>query len=154
MKAVLQRVLRATVEVENQKVGEIDQGLVVLLGVAQGDELSHALALAEKIQTLRIFSDDSGKMNRSIRDIQGSVLVVSQFTLLANTDRGRRPSFEQAASPEQAKNLYESFMEQLRRLGLHVEAGTFGATMVVSLENDGPVTLILDTNKEDSIVRA
>ena len=154
MKAVLQRVRCASVEIENQRVGEIDQGLVVLLGIAQGDELSHARTLAEKIQTLRIFSDDAGKMNRSIKDIQGSVLVVSQFTLLANTNRGRRPSFEKAASPEQAMNLYKSFMEHLRHIGLHVEAGTFGATMVISLENDGPVTLVLDTNKEESTVRA
>ena len=153
MKAVLQRVRRATVEVENQTVAQIDHGLVVLLGIAHGDQLIHAQALAEKIQTLRIFSDDTGKMNRSIKDIQGSVMVVSQFTLLANTDQGRRPSFEQAAPPGQAKNLYELFMEQLRSFGLHVEAGVFGAAMVVSLENDGPVTLVLDTQKEDTVIK-
>ncbi len=151
MKAVLQRVRCATVEVKNRVVGQIHQGLVVLLGVAQDDMLQQAQSLAEKVQSLRIFSDDAGKMNKSIQDINGSVLVVSQFTLLANTERGRRPSFEQAASPDKARNLYESFIQHLRSLGLHVETGIFGAMMIVSLENDGPVTLTLDTNEHKQV---
>ncbi len=149
MKIVLQRVRRATVSVKQEVVGQIDQGLLALLGVAQGDSISHVHMLAEKLQSLRIFSDDAGKMNRSIQDIQGSVLVVSQFTLLADTDHGRRPNFKQAAAPGEAKILYEAFITQLRFHELHVETGVFGAEMVVSLENDGPVTLILDSMQND-----
>ena len=110
-----------------------------------------AHSLAEKIQCLRIFSDAAGRMNQSLQDVNGSVLVISQFTLLANTRRGRRPSFESAASPDEARMLYESFIQHLRSLNLHVETGIFGATMVVSLENDGPVTLVLDTSEEKEV---
>ncbi len=148
MKAVVQRVCQARVMVEEQVIGEIKQGLVVLLGVAQGDQESDAQSLADKIRFLRIFSDDTGKMNQSVHDINGAILVISQFTLLANTDRGRRPSFEQAASPDVAQVLYESFIQTLRSHNLNVETGRFGSSMVLSLDNDGPVTLLLDTNKE------
>ena len=151
MKIVLQRVRRATVEIQSQVVGQIDQGLVVLLGIAQGDTSHHVHSLSEKVRSLRIFSDEAGKMNESIQDINGSVLVISQFTLLANMERGRRPSFEQAAPPDEARVLYELFIENLRSLGLHVETGVFGAMMAVSLENDGPVTFVLDSHKDEGI---
>ncbi|MCA9471329.1 MAG: D-aminoacyl-tRNA deacylase [Nitrospirales bacterium] len=151
MKAVLQRVRRASVEVQGELVGNIEQGLVILLGIARGDTMLLAHSLAEKIQCLRIFSDAAGRMNQSLQDVNGSVLVISQFTLLANTRRGRRPSFESAASPDEARMLYESFIQHLRSLNLHVETGIFGATMVVSLENDGPVTLVLDTSEEKEV---
>ena len=147
MKIVLQRVRQATVSVNDQVVGHIEQGIVVFLGVARGDTLSHANMLAEKIQSFRIFADESGKMNQSLLEVKGSVLVVSQFTLLADTSHGRRPSFSQAAAPDDAKMLYESFIDQLRKLGLHVETGVFGAMMMVSLENDGPVTFLLDSTQ-------
>ena len=151
MKAVLQRVRRASVEVKAEVVGSIEQGLVILLGIAQGDTPHTVRSLAEKIQGLRIFSDSAGKMNQSLQDVNGSALVISQFTLLANTSRGRRPSFESAASPNEANALYESFVQDLRSFGLHVETGVFGAMMVVSLENDGPVTLILDTSEAKGV---
>jgi len=151
MKAILQRVRRASVEAHNQIVSHIDQGLVILLGVAQGDAPCHVHSLSAKVADLRLFSDEAGKMNQSIKDINGSALVISQFTLLANTKRGRRPSFEEAASPDEAKTLYELFIESLRSHELHVENGIFGATMVVSLENEGPVTITLDTRKEEGV---
>ncbi len=153
MKIVLQRVRQATVSVKDQVAGHIEQGVVAFLGVARGDTLTHAHMLAEKIQSFRIFTDESGKMNRSLQEIKGSVLVVSQFTLLADTSHGRRPSFSQAAPPEEAKMLYQSFIDHLRKLGLHVETGVFGATMVVSLENDGPVTLLLDSTESSQQTR-
>lgn len=145
MKAVIQRVTRASVEVDGRVVGRIDAGLLVLLGVAKGDEETDGRYLVEKIRMLRIFSDAQGKMNRSLTDIGGSVLLVSQFTLLGRTTNGRRPSFDEAASPEEAKCLYESVAMDLRAQGIQVETGIFAAHMQVELLNDGPVTFVLDS---------
>ena len=145
MKAVLQRVTRASVEVNGQSVGRIDAGLLVLLGVAKGDGETDGRYLVEKIRTLRIFSDEQGKMNRSLADIRGSVLLVSQFTLLGRTTNGRRPSFDEAAPPDEAKRLYEQVAAGLREHGTHVETGVFAAHMQVELLNDGPVTFVLDS---------
>lgn len=145
MKAVIQRVTRASVEVNGQSVGRIDAGLLVLLGVAKGDGETDGRYLVEKICTLRIFSDEQGKMNRSLADIRGSVLLVSQFTLLGRTTNGRRPSFDEAASPDEAKRLYEQVVAGLQEHGTHVETGVFAAHMQVELLNDGPVTFVLDS---------
>jgi D-tyrosyl-tRNA(Tyr) deacylase len=144
MRAVLQRVSRAQVSIGGQVVGAIERGLLVLLGVAPSDTPEQARWLADKIVGLRIFADDEGKMNRSVEDVTGSVLVVSQFTLFADCRKGRRPSFIGAAGPEIAIPLYEAFVESLRALGVHTETGQFGADMQVELVNDGPVTLIVD----------
>jgi len=145
MKAVVQRVLRARVEVDGETVGQIRDGLLVFLGVAAGDTESAGRSLAEKLKMLRIFSDDRGKMNRSLADTGGSVLLVSQFTLLGNTKNGRRPSFEEAAPPEEAKRLYEFVIGELRARGVRVETGVFAAHMAVDSVNDGPVTFVLET---------
>jgi D-tyrosyl-tRNA(Tyr) deacylase len=145
MKAVIQRVTRASVQVEGKTVGQIEAGLLVLLGVAKGDGESDGRILVEKIRTLRIFSDDQGKMNRSLVDIGGSVLLVSQFTLLGRTANGRRPSFDEAAPPDEAKRLYEQVVADLRDNGTHVETGVFAAHMQVELLNEGPVTFVLDS---------
>jgi D-aminoacyl-tRNA deacylase len=150
MKAVIQRVARASVQVEGQIVGQIESGLLVLLGVAKGDGETDGRYLAEKILTLRIFSDEKGKMNRSLTDIGGSVLLVSQFTLLGKTTNGRRPSFDEAAPPDEAKQLYEQVASELRNQGTHVETGVFAAHMQVELLNDGPVTFVLDSRSEDA----
>lgn len=148
MKAVVQRVTRASVEVEGQTIGRIGQGLVVLLGVAKGDDARDVKYLADKIPSLRIFGDNEGKMNRSLADVHGAVLLVSQFTLLGDTAKGRRPGFDHAATPEHAKRLYEQLTESLRGMGFTVETGWFGAYMKVELLNDGPVTLLLDSRRE------
>ncbi len=153
MKAVIQRVRKASVETEGRIVGQISRGLLILLGVAQGDGETDVEFFVEKVPTLRIFSDEFGKMNKSLEDIGGAGLIISQFTLMADTDRGRRPSFEQAAPSEQANTLYQLLMDRLRVRGLHIESGIFGASMVVSLENDGPVTLILDSRKDEQVKR-
>ena len=145
MKAVIQRVTRASVEVDGKIVGQIRAGLVVLLGAAKGDTESDLAYLAEKIPALRIFSDEAGKMNRSLAEIGGGVLAISQFTLLGDTKKGRRPGFDQAAGPDAAKRLYEQFVERLRQTDLTVETGVFGAHMKVELVNDGPVTFVLDS---------
>jgi D-tyrosyl-tRNA(Tyr) deacylase len=145
MKAVIQRVSSASVDVSGQTVGQIQTGLLVLLGIAKGDTEADVRCLVEKIHTLRIFSDDQGKMNRSLSDVAGSVLLVSQFTLLGRTDQGRRPSFDQAASPDEARELYDQVASELRALGTKVETGVFAARMRVALHNDGPVTFILDS---------
>jgi len=145
MKAVLQRVIRAEVRVDGASVGAIERGLCVLVGVAQGDTEADADALAEKVSTLRIFEDPAGKMNLSVADVSGSVLAVSQFTLLADTRRGRRPSFTEAMEPATAERLFETFCDAVRKRSLPVETGRFGATMHVDLVNDGPVTILLDT---------
>jgi D-aminoacyl-tRNA deacylase len=145
MKAVIQRVTRASVHVEGKTVGQIESGLLVLLGVAKSDEETDGQYLVEKIRTLRIFSDEQGKMNCSLADIGGSVLPVSQFTLLGQTANGRRPSFDEAASPGEAKRLYEQVVTALRNQGTHVETGVFAAHMQVELLNDGPVTFFLDS---------
>jgi D-tyrosyl-tRNA(Tyr) deacylase len=145
MKAVIQRVTRASVHVEGKTVGQIESGLLVLLGVAIGDRETDGRYLVEKIRTLRIFSDEQGKMNCSLADIGGSVLLVSQFTLLGRTANGRRPSFDEAAPPEEANRLYEQVVADLRDHGTHVETGVFAAHMQVELLNDGPVTFMLDS---------
>jgi D-tyrosyl-tRNA(Tyr) deacylase len=146
MKAVIQRVTKASVQVEGQTVGQIESGLLVLLGVAKGDGETDGQYVVEKIRTLRIFSDEQGKMNRSLVDIGGSVLLVSQFTLLGRTANGRRPSFDEAASPDEANRLYGQVAAGLRDLGTHVETGIFAAHMQVELLNDGPVTFVLDSH--------
>lgn len=148
MKAVIQRVTRASVEVDGQVVGRIGIGLLVLLGVAKGDEECDLSYLVEKLQTLRIFGDDQGKMNRSLVDAGGALLVVSQFTLLGDTTKGRRPGFDLAAPPDEARALYEQAVNRLRTAGLKVETGIFGAHMQVELLNDGPVTFILDSRRQ------
>jgi D-aminoacyl-tRNA deacylase len=141
MRAVVQRVARARVT----PGGEIGRGLCVLLGIAAGDGEEQAARLAGKIARLRIFPDDDGRFDRSVADVAGSALVVSQFTLIADTAKGNRPSFADAASPEQAEPLYESFCSELRELGVLVETGVFGAKMELELVNDGPVTIVLDS---------
>jgi D-tyrosyl-tRNA(Tyr) deacylase len=140
----VQRVAETRVRVGEEAVGEIGPGLCVLLGVARGDEEIDAERLAGRVARLRIFENDEGRFDRSLLDIGGAALVVSQFTLIADTAKGNRPSFTQAAPPEQADRLYEAFCEALRDLGVPVETGVFGARMVVEIVNDGPVTIILD----------
>src|SRR6266550_2171958 len=147
MRAVIQRVSEASVEISHVVVGEIGAGLLVLLAVARDDERGDADYLAEKITNLRIFVDDEGKMNRSLLDTGGSLLVVSQFTLYGDCRKGRRPGFDAAAPAEQARALYESFVEIVRRSGVRVETGVFQAHMEVALVNDGPVTLMLETGE-------
>lgn len=146
MKALIQRVRSASVEVEGETVGKIGQGLLVLLGVAGGDTVAEAEMLARKIINLRIFSDETGKMNRSVAEIGGEILVVSQFTLLANCRHGNRPDFFASAKPEIANELYETFKSLIADGIGAVESGVFGADMQVSLVNDGPVTIWLDTD--------
>jgi len=147
MRSVVQRVSRCKVTVEGKTVGEIGAGLLVLLGVGKNDSEAAADYLAEKIIALRIFEDDAGKMNLSVLDKRGEVLVVSQFTLYGDVRRGKRPSFDAAARPEEARRLYEYFVEKIRAAGLHCETGEFQAMMDVELVNDGPVTIILDSEK-------
>jgi len=145
MRAVVQRVTQAKVEVDGAITGEIGAGLLVLLGVAKGDTPADAAFLAEKIAGLRVFSDQAGKMNRSLIEAGGAMLAVSQFTLYGDCRKGRRPSFDLAAPAEQARGLYERFVAAARRAGVRVETGIFQADMAVSLVNDGPVTLIVES---------
>jgi D-tyrosyl-tRNA(Tyr) deacylase len=145
MRAVLQRVSQASVTVGDEVVGAIGQGLLILLGVGVGDSYAEARLLAEKTANLRIFADEEGRFNRSLLDVGGEALVVSQFTLYADTRRGRRPSFSDAAPPEIAAPLVDIFADELRRLGVAVSTGRFGAMMRVALVNDGPVTILLDS---------
>ena len=145
MRALLQRVSHASVTVDGKVVGQIGQGLLVLLGVGQGDSEVQVKTLADKIVHLRIFGDDEGKMNRSLLDIGGEVLVISQFTLYADTRRGRRPSFTNAAPPAVAETLFEHFKEALASYGLTVASGIFGASMTIEIRNEGPVTIWLDS---------
>jgi D-tyrosyl-tRNA(Tyr) deacylase len=147
MRAVVQRVSRARVIVDGSVTGEITMGLLILLGVGRDDTSPVAGGMAERISNLRIFEDDQRKMNRSLLDLKGSALVVSQFTLYGDARGQRRPSFVAAAPSEQAKNLYEEFAEALRRLGVTVATGVFGAMMSVELLNEGPVTILLDSEK-------
>ncbi|MCH7718899.1 MAG: D-tyrosyl-tRNA(Tyr) deacylase [Chloroflexi bacterium] len=149
MRAVLQRVTRATVTIDGEAVGAIGPGLLVLLGVAQDDGPEDARRLATKTAELRIFADAEGRFNRSLLESDGAALVVSQFTLLADVRKGRRPSFVAAAAPEQASPLVDAFAGVLRELGVSVATGRFGAHMLVALENDGPVTIVLDTVELD-----
>jgi D-tyrosyl-tRNA(Tyr) deacylase len=147
MRSVLQRVSRAVVTVDDRVVGAIGPGLVVFVGVADGDEAADIDYTASKIRDLRIFGDDPGRMNRSVVDAGGAVLVVSQFTLLADVRRGRRPGFDAAAAPEVAKAAYEDLIVRLRGAGLRVESGVFQAHMHIDLVNDGPVTILLDSRR-------
>ena len=147
MRAAVQRVSRASVTVDGRITGEITDGLMILLGVGHNDSSAVAVSMAEKIANLRIFEDNQRKMNRSLLDVKGSALVVSQFTLYGDARGQRRPSFVAAAPAEQAKNLYEEFAEALRRLGVTVATGVFGAMMSVELVNEGPVTILLDSDK-------
>jgi D-tyrosyl-tRNA(Tyr) deacylase len=143
--AVIQRAKSGSVTVDKKKIGKIDHGFVILLGVTDTDEESDADYLTDKISNLRVFNDENEKMNLSIQDVNGSVLVISQFTLCGDTRKGRRPSFIHAAPPEKGNALYEYFMDQLKTKGVPVESGEFGAMMDVALVNDGPVTFVLDS---------
>ena len=145
MRALVQRVSTAKVEIDGEVVGEIGTGLLVLLGVAKGDDAADAEFLAAKISQLRIFPDEAGKMNRSLGEVGGALLAVSQFTLYGDCRKGRRPSFDTAAPPDLARELYEQFVAAVRRIGLPVQTGVFQAHMAVSLVNDGPVTLLVES---------
>ncbi|WP_284139693.1 D-aminoacyl-tRNA deacylase [Virgibacillus sp. LDC-1] len=145
MKAVIQRASNASVTVDNQIIGAIDNGYVILLGVTHEDSMEDVAYLVQKIVHLRIFEDEEGKMNWSLKDVNGAVLSVSQFTLYADTRKGRRPSFVKSARPEMAETLYEQFNDQLKAEGIHVETGEFGAMMDVQFTNVGPVTIIIDS---------
>jgi len=147
MRAVIQRVSRAEVTVDGERVGRIERGFLVLLGVAADDQRADVIATATKIVGLRVFEDEGGKMNLSLADVGGMVLVVSQFTLLGDCRTGRRPSFVAAAPPELANVLYQEFIAEVRGQGISVETGRFQADMQVSLVNDGPVTLLIDSRK-------
>jgi D-tyrosyl-tRNA(Tyr) deacylase len=147
MRAVVQRVSRAQVTVGNEIIGSIHRGVLVLLGVAESDGRSHADYLADKVAGLRIFEGENGRMNLSVAEIGGGALVVSQFTLYGDVRRGRRPSFDEAARPEHAQELYEYFVAAIRARGLPCETGRFQAMMQVELVNDGPVTILLDSSK-------
>lgn len=145
MRAVIQRVTQAEVKINQKSVGKINRGFMILLGIHESDDLEDVAYLVRKISKLRVFEDNAGKMNLSIEEAKGSILSVSQFTLYADTKKGNRPSFTEAARPEVAIPLYELFNKQLKGLGILVETGEFGADMAVSLINDGPVTIIIDT---------
>lgn len=148
MKALLQRVTSASVSIEGEEIGRIDRGLVVFLGVAVGDTEKDAQYLAQKIAGLRIFADKDGKFNLSALDVRGELLLVSQFTLMADTRKGRRPSFTDAAPPEQADKLFHYFVTQVKASGLKVATGRFQAYMQVGIQNDGPVTILLDSREK------
>jgi D-tyrosyl-tRNA(Tyr) deacylase len=145
VKAVIQRVSRARVVIDSREHSSIQSGILILLGVEKGDTTEDGAALAKKIVELRIFADDAGKMNRSILDTKGEILAVSQFTLLGDCRKGRRPSFDKAAPPDEARQLYNAFVESIRSAGVRVETGVFQADMDVELVNQGPVTFILDS---------
>ena len=147
MRAVVQRVSEASVSVEERVTGAVKAGLCVLLGVGQGDSLEDAEWMAEKVSALRIFEDEAGKMNRSVKEVGGAVLAISQFTLFGDARKGTRPGFIDAARPEVAQPLYVQFCARLRSLGLDVQEGVFRATMQVRIVNEGPVTLLLDSKK-------
>ena len=148
MKVLLQRVTRASVSIAGEVVGKINQGLVVFVGVASSDTEKDAQYLAQKTANLRIFADDEGRFNLSALDIKGELLLVSQFTLLADTRKGRRPSFVEAAPPAQAEELFERFVKETRATGLKVETGRFQQYMQVEIHNDGPVTILLDSRNK------
>jgi len=144
MKAVIQRVTRGSVEIDGRRVAEIGPGLVILLGIGPGDTPGVAAKLARKIAMMRIFGDENGKMNLSVLDVQGAAIVVSQFTLYADTRKGHRPAFTDAAPPEIASPLCDQFVAALREAGINTQTGEFGAHMVVDIQNDGPVTILLE----------
>jgi D-aminoacyl-tRNA deacylase len=148
MRAVVQRVKKAKVTVDGQIIGEIGEGLAVLLGVGHEDHEKDITCLADKIISLRVFEDENEKMNLSLQDVGGELLVVSQFTLYGDCRKGRRPSYDKAARPEMAEKLYNDFVEYVRSRDIHVETGKFQAMMLVEFHNDGPVTLMLDSRKE------
>ena len=145
MKALIQRVHRAKVTVDGEITGSINSGFLILVGIAESDSEKDLDYMAEKCVNLRVFNDDEGKMNRSLLDVKGEILAVSQFTLMADTRKGRRPSFVHAANPEKGKLFYEKFVEKLKAYGLKVECGIFGAMMDVELVNNGPVTIMLES---------
>ncbi|MDO4745007.1 MAG: D-aminoacyl-tRNA deacylase [Bacillota bacterium] len=147
MRAVVQRVKKSSVTVDQQVTGAINKGLMVLIGVEDGDSEKDADYIADKITGLRIFEDEQGKMNLSVEDIGGEVLAVSQFTLLADARKGRRPSFTRAAAPDEANALYRKVIDKITSKGINVEEGVFQAEMMVEIHNDGPVTILLDSNK-------
>jgi len=147
MRAVVQRVKKGSVEIEEKEIGKIEKGLVILLGVGQNDTEKDAKYLAEKIVNLRIFEDKEGKMNLSVKDINGQILVISQFTLYGDCKKGRRPSFISAALPDKAVKLYDYFVKSIKNYGLKIETGEFQAMMLVKIYNDGPVTILLDSEK-------
>lgn len=147
MRAVIQRVARGKVSVAGVTIGEIGSGLVVLVGVGRGDGQADVDYLVDKTVNLRIFEDDQGKMNRSLLEVGGAVLAISQFTLYGDARKGRRPSFSDAAPPDEGRALYEQYMDGLRAAGIRVERGEFGAMMAVELVNDGPVTILLDSKR-------
>ncbi len=147
MRAIIQRVRNAEVTVHGDTTGAIDQGLLVFLGVGDGDDDEDLEYLVDKIIHLRIFADDDGKMNRSLIDVEGQMLVVSQFTLYADTSRGRRPSFGDAMAPGPAEEMYETFVKRVEDAGIHVDTGVFGKMMDVQLLNDGPVTIFIDSTE-------
>ena len=144
MRVVVQRVNKAQVTIDNEVVGKIKRGFLLLVGLREGDELDQVKKAADKIAKMRIFEDEDGKTNLSLKDVNGEILSVSQFTLLANTKKGNRPSFVEAMRPPKSKELWEDFNQELENKGFHVETGEFGADMQVSLENDGPFTIVLD----------
>ncbi|MBK5251626.1 MAG: D-tyrosyl-tRNA(Tyr) deacylase [Peptostreptococcaceae bacterium] len=148
MRAVVQRVSASSVSVDGKIMGEIEKGLNVLLGVEEGDGPKDSKKMVEKIANLRIFEDDNDKMNLSLLDIKGEMLVISQFTLLGDCRKGRRPGFSDAAKPEPANEIYEMFVEEAKMLGIHVETGVFQTHMMVNIVNDGPVTILVDSNKK------
>lgn len=148
MRSVVQRVTRASVRVEGETVGKIGTGLLILFGVGENDAPSDLDWMVEKLVGLRIFEDEEGKMNRSVQDASGEILMVSQFTLYGDCRKGKRPSFSTAAPPERAKVLFEQAVEKMREYGIHVETGVFQAQMQVELVNDGPVTLLIDSEKK------
>ena len=145
MKVIIQRVSEASVKVDHKIVGEIGKGLMLLIGVDETDEKSDSDWLVKKILDVRVFSDDEGKMNLSVRDIKGEILCISQFTLISDYKKGNRPSYIKAAKPDKAIPLFEYFKDEIRKSGLRIESGIFGADMKVSLINDGPVTLVFDS---------
>lgn len=148
MRAIIQRVNFANVKVKNEEIGKINKGLLVFLGVKDNDCEEDAIYLADKVIHLRIFEDQEEKMNLSLKDIEGELLVVSQFTLYGDCKRGRRPSFVKAAKPEKAKLLYERFIKETKKMGINTQQGEFQAHMVINIENDGPVTILLDSEKK------
>lgn len=148
LRAIIQRVNFANVQVNNEEIGKINKGLLVFLGVKDDDKDEDILYLVDKVTNLRIFEDEEDKMNLSLKDVKGELLVVSQFTLYGDCKKGRRPSFIKAAKPEKAKFLYEKFIEETKSLGFNTQQGEFQAHMVINIQNDGPVTILLDSEKQ------